>query len=150
MLVNCAILSCEIESVGGPHGVCDKSDVAPRMRWTCDGKGLFASGTTQPQQAAKTRQTSHPDKIVVSLSTARTSSTQCEVAKPAMVAKAWQHQSGTLAKFTGQDFPPKNCVRPTRNAGQRFCGCYCTITAKPAKLGSAGTCLYFFLKSLGN
>ena len=24
-----------------------------------------------------------------------------------MVAKAWQHHSGTVAKFTGQDFPPK-------------------------------------------
>ena len=27
-----------------------------------------------------------------------------KVAKPAIDANAWQHQSGTLAKFTGQDF----------------------------------------------
>ena len=60
-------------------------------------------GTTQPQQAAKTRQTSHPEKIVVFLSTARTSSTQCEVAKPAMEAKAWQHQSGTRARLSTKE-----------------------------------------------
>ena len=53
-----------------------------------------------------------PTEEIVVLSTARTSSTQCEVAKPAMVAKAWQHQSGTLAKFTGQDFPPKTVYGP--------------------------------------
>ena len=50
---------------------------------------------------------SHPDKIVVGLSTARTSSTQREASKHANVDKAWQHQSGILAKFTGQDSPTK-------------------------------------------
>ena len=29
-----------------------------------------------------------------------------------MVAKAWQHQTGTLAKYTGQDFPPKTVYGP--------------------------------------
>ena len=112
-------------------------------------KRLFAFGAINPQHAARTRQESHPEQIVVCLSTTWTSSTRCEAAKPANVDKVWQHQSAILPKFTGQDSQPKHWVRPTRNTGRHSCGCHCTLTAKPARFGSAGTCLYAFLKSLG-
>ena len=95
----------------------------------CDGSvpatDFFAFGSNHPLHAARTHQRSHPDKIIVRLSTTRTSSTQCEAAKPPKIDKA-------------------------SNTRRHSCGCHYTITAKPARFGSAGACLCAFLKSLGN
>ena len=88
-------------------------------------------------------------KIVVFLLTARTSSTQYEVVKPAMVAKAWQHQTGTLAKFTGQDFYQKKCTAH-QERWTTFLRVPLHHYIKTCQIGSAGICLYGFLKLLGN
>ena len=80
---------------------------------------------------------------IVFLLTARTSSTQYEVVKPAMVAKAWQHQTGTLAKFTGQDFYQKKCTAH-QERWTTFLRVPLHHYIETCQIGSAGICLYGF------